>query len=73
MWGRMAIRTDIDRQHVLLFGTPAQVKKEIQRIFEACDTPNGDIIARGETSPDVPLVNIRVMYEAFREYGTHAE
>ena len=25
----------------------------------------------GEIGPDVPLANIRAMYEAFREYGTY--
>jgi hypothetical protein len=27
-------------------------------------------VACGEVGPDVPLENIRAMYEAFREYGT---
>jgi uroporphyrinogen decarboxylase len=68
--GRVAFRTEIDRQHVLPFGTPAQVKEEVQRVFEVCGTPEGGIVACGEVSPDVPLANIRAMYEAFREYGT---
>ncbi len=67
--GRVAFRTDIDRQHVLPFGTPAEVKEEVQRTFDACGTPAGGIIACGEIGPDVPLANIRAMYEAFREYG----
>ena len=37
---------------------------------EACTTPNCGIIACGEVGLDVPLANIRAMYEAFREYGT---
>jgi len=28
----------------------------------------GGIIACGEVGPDVPLENIRAMYEAFRDY-----
>ena len=31
--------------------------------------PVSGIIACGEVGPDVPLENIRAMYEAFREYG----
>jgi uroporphyrinogen decarboxylase len=69
--GKLAIRTDIDRQHVMPFGSPAQVKEEVQRTFEACGTPDGGLIACGEVGPDVPLENIRAMYEAFREYGTY--
>jgi uroporphyrinogen decarboxylase len=68
--GRVAFRTDIDRQHVLPFGSPARVKEEVQRVFEACGTTAGGLIACGEVGPDVPLENIRAMYEAFRQYGS---
>lgn len=30
---------------------------------------DGGLIACGEIGPDVPLDNIRAMYEDFREYG----
>jgi len=69
--GKLTFRTDIDRQHVMPFGSPAQVKEEVQRTFEACGTPDGGLIACGEVGPDVPLENILAMYEAFREYGTY--
>lgn len=69
--GKIAVRTDIDRQHVLPFGSPAQVKEEVHRTFESCGTPQGGIIACGEVMSDVPLANIRAMYEAFREYGAY--
>ena len=32
---------------------------------------DGGVIACGEVGPDVPLGNIRAMYEAFREFGRH--
>jgi uroporphyrinogen decarboxylase len=67
--GVVAFRTDIDRQHVLPFGSPEHVQEEVHRTFEACGTPNGGIIACGEIGPDVPLDNIRAMYSAFREFG----
>lgn len=67
--GKIAFRTDIDRQHILPFASPTQVKEEVQRTFEACSTPAGGLIACGEVAPDVPLENIRAMYEAFLEYG----
>jgi uroporphyrinogen decarboxylase len=69
--GKVAIRTDIDRQKVMARGTPAQVKEEVHRTFEACGTPDGGLIACGEVMHDVPLENVRAMYEAFREYGTY--
>jgi uroporphyrinogen decarboxylase len=67
--GRVAFRTDIDRQRILPFGSPAEVKEEVHRTFECCGTRHGGLIACGEVGPDVPLENIRAMYEAFREYG----
>ena len=46
--GKVAFRTDIDRQHILPFGSPAQVKEEVHRTFEACGTADGGIVACGE-------------------------
>ena len=67
---RVAIRTDIDRQRVMPLGSTTEVKEEVHRTFEACGSSRGGIIACGEVGPDVPLENIRAMYEAFREHGT---
>jgi hypothetical protein len=66
--GKVAFRTDIDRQNVMPFGSPTQVKEEVFRTFEACGTKEGGIVACGEVGPDVPLENVLAMYEAFREY-----
>ncbi len=64
--GRIAVRTDIDRQNILPFGTPDQVRREVARTFAACGTGAGGVIACGEIGPDVPLANVRALYEAFR-------
>ncbi len=69
--GRVAFRTDIDRQRVMPFGSTAEVKEEVHRTFEACGSSKGGVVACGEVGPDVPLENIRAMYEAFRTYGTY--
>jgi hypothetical protein len=69
--GRVAIRTDIDRQNILPFGSPNEVNEEVQRTIEVCGSRDGGIIACGEIGPDVPLENVRAMYEAFLEYGTY--
>jgi uroporphyrinogen decarboxylase len=66
--GKIAFRTDIDRQKVLPFATPAEVKDYIFRLFHKLGTPDGGIIACGEISEDIPLENIRAMYEAFTEF-----
>jgi hypothetical protein len=66
--GKVAVRTDIDRQSVLPFASPARVREEVRRTLEACGTSEGGLIACGEIGPDVPLENIRAMYEAFRDF-----
>ena len=66
--GAVCFRTDIDRQHVLPFVTPAEVKPFVHHLFETLGTPNGGIIACGEVSEDVPIENIAAMYEAFLEF-----
>jgi uroporphyrinogen-III decarboxylase len=66
--GKIAFRTDIDRQKVLPFVSPSVVKEYVFELFHNLGTPNGGIIACGEISEDVPLENIKAMYEAFAEF-----
>jgi len=66
--GKICFRTDIDRQKILSFGTPFDVKRDIINVFEHVGTSKGGIIACGEITPDTPLDNIKVMYETFMNY-----
>jgi uroporphyrinogen decarboxylase len=66
--GQLCFRTDIDRQHVLPFASPKDVKAYIFQLFHDLGTPDGGIVACGEISEDVPLENIQAMYEAFMEF-----
>jgi len=66
--GRIAFRTDIDRQNVLPFVSPDEVKAYINELFHDLGTERGGIVACGEISEDVPLANIRAMYEAFAAF-----
>ena len=66
--GSVAFRTDIDRQNILPFVSPSEVKEYVFRLFHDLGTSDGGIIACGEISEDVPLENIRAMYEAFAEF-----
>ncbi|MFQ6132205.1 MAG: uroporphyrinogen decarboxylase family protein [Armatimonadota bacterium] len=71
--GRLCLLTDLDRQHILPFGTPAQVKQHVREIVALFATPAGGLIGRGEIGPDVPLENVEAMFEAFAEHGVVAE
>jgi len=66
--GKVCFRTDLDRQHVLPFGKPKEIEKHIHDVFEHLGTPDGGVIACGEIGPDIPLENIRTMYQAFLNY-----
>jgi uroporphyrinogen decarboxylase len=70
--GKVAIRTDIDCQHLLPYGSPSEVKEGVHRTLEACGNSAGGVVACGEIGPDVPLEIIRAMYEAFVEYGAYS-
>lgn len=66
--GKVCFRTDLDRQRVMPFGTPAEVREHIIDVFKHLGTERGGIIACGEIGPDTPLENIKVMYETFLNY-----
>ncbi len=66
--GSVCFRTDIDRQNLMTFGTPAEVKSHIASLFRALGSAKGGIIACGEIGRDTPLDNIRAMYEAFGDF-----
>ena len=66
--GQICFRTDIDRQNVLPYASPAEVKEYIFQLFDDLGTSDGGIVACGEISEDVPLENIKAMYEAFAEF-----
>jgi hypothetical protein len=66
--GKMCFRTDIDRQHVLPFVSPDEVRRFIHELFESLGTSDGGIVACGEVIEDVPLANIEAMYQAFLDF-----
>jgi len=69
--GRVCIRSDIDRQHILPFGTPLEVREHVQEVILAFGRFNGGLILFGDIGLDTPLENIRAMYDAFRDLGAY--
>ena len=65
--GRMCLIADIDRQHILPFGTPAQVREHIAQVVTCLGSPNGGLILRIDIYPDVPLENIAALLQAIDE------
>jgi uroporphyrinogen decarboxylase len=66
--GNVCFRTDIDRQNVMTFGKPAEVRKHIDGLFRALGSSKGGIIACGEIGRDTPLDNIKAMYETIADF-----
>ena len=67
--GRVCIRTDIDRQYLLPYGSTEEVRKYIIKIVDLFGIDNGGLIFCGEINSDAKLENIEEMYKCFEEYG----
>jgi hypothetical protein len=66
--GKVCFFGDIDRQHVLPYGTDGDVRSHVRRTVEAMADFNGGYIGRGELAGDVPMSNAEAMYETFASY-----
>jgi len=64
--GEVAVRGGLDRQKVLPFGTPEEVRGHVREVFNAFGDKRGGWIGDGELNADVPLENARAMFEAIR-------
>lgn len=72
--GRVCVFSDPDRQRIMPFGTPEDVREHIREIVDTFALPTGGLIHRGELAPDWTFENIEAMYEAFDEFtGPPAE
>ena len=66
--GKVCVLLDVDRQSVLPFGTPEQVREHIRRCVETLYLPEGGLAMIIGIYPDVPLANIEAVLGAFEEY-----
>jgi uroporphyrinogen decarboxylase len=63
--GKITFWGEIDRQWVLPFGTPKDVRDAVKRVRTALDDGNGGVIAQCEWGVDVPAENIAAVFEAW--------
>jgi len=66
--GRMCIIADVDRQFILPFGKPEQVREHIAEIVTELGSPKGGLVLRIDIYPDVPLENIEAVVSAVEEF-----
>ncbi len=61
--GKITFWGEIDRQHVLSFGTPDDVRKAVRRVRAALDKGQGGVIAQCEWGMDTPAENITAVFD----------
>jgi hypothetical protein len=65
--GRVCVAIDLDRQWVMPYGTPEDVKAHVRQVVAKLDNGHGGVILWGDVYPDTPLANIRAFCEVFEE------
>jgi uroporphyrinogen decarboxylase len=66
--GRACIEADIDRQYVLPYGSPEDVRAAVRTDIDAFGSPAGGYIGRGEAAGDVPLENLEALFDEVTRY-----
>jgi hypothetical protein len=65
--GKITFWGEIDRQHILPFGSVDEVRAAVWRVRSALQDPAGGVIAQCEWGVDNPGKNIRAVYETWLE------
>ena len=65
--GKITFWGEIDRQHVLPFGSVADVQAAVRRVRAALEDPAGGVIAQCEWGVDNPRENIAAVYQTWLE------
>jgi hypothetical protein len=63
--GKITFWGEIDRQQVLPFGTPSDVKEAVARVRRALDDPRGGVIAQCEWGKDNTRENVEAVFDAW--------
>lgn len=65
--GGIAFHTDLDRQNILPFGSPSDIKNHVFNTVEHLGKFDGGLILSSEIGPDMPFENIEALFSAFDE------
>ena len=63
--GKITFWGEIDRQRILPYGTPEEVRAAVHRVRKALDAGNGGVIAQCEWGKDNSAENIAAVFEAW--------
>jgi len=61
--GKITFWGEVDRQHILPFGTPDEVRAAVRRVRAALDDGAGGVIAQCEWGVEDPLENVMAVFE----------
>ncbi len=64
----LCILTDIDRQRLLPFGTPAEIDAYVRELFGIFGSKKGGLIWNAEIGGEEPLANAEALLKAFHTY-----
>jgi len=67
--GKVCIDVDLDRQTIVPFGKPHAVKKHVQRVVSALNSPQGGFMITVDIYPPTPLKNIEALCQALEAAG----
>lgn len=65
--GKVAIEVDIDRQYLLPFGSPDDVKNHVKEVVRVLGSKRGGLLITAEILHDVPLSNIEALLDALEK------
>ena len=68
--GKMALEGGIDT-HLILTGTPDEIKKEVIRVMEILKPDGGYICGPDQYFPNMPEENIRILWETAKDAGRY--
>jgi len=63
--GKVTFWGEMDRQHILPFGTPEEVHEAVMRVRRALDDGTGGVIAQCEWGGDNPKENIETVFKSW--------
>jgi hypothetical protein len=66
--GRKCVDVDIDRQSLVPFGSPEEIKSHIKHVIDELAMRKGGLMIESEVHPPTPLRNIEAVIEAMEQY-----
>ncbi|RLI42736.1 hypothetical protein DRO64_06100 [Candidatus Bathyarchaeota archaeon] len=67
--GRVCIDVDIDRQKIVPFGKPEDIRRHVHYVVSELNSPDGGFMITVDIYPPTPIENIEALCQALEEVG----